>query len=145
MINIAHGLTVVLKLLWNRETNLKNKLLKINRTFYWQALNKVNLLNIKSKKEFFAGKILASKGNMKQTWKTINEAIGKRSKSTKIDSINDFGDNIVNKESIANQMNSFVCSIGIDFAKDIEAAPNPVQSRHYDMLKVFTKKPDPLL
>ena len=60
---------------------------------------------------------------MKERWKIINEAIGKRSKSTRIDSIKGFGENIVNRECIANQMNSFFCSIGKDLANDIEAAP----------------------
>ena len=64
---------------------------------YRQALSKVNSLNIKSKKELFAGKILASKGNMKESREIINEAIAKRSKSTKIDSIKDSDENIVNK------------------------------------------------
>ena len=39
---------------------------------------------------------------MKESWKAINEAIGKQSKYIKIDSIKDFDENIVNKESIAN-------------------------------------------
>ena len=59
---------------------------------------------------------------MKETWKTINEAIGKRSVSTRIDSIKDSGKSIVNKDCITNEMNSFFCSIGKDFARDIEAA-----------------------
>ena len=60
---------------------VKNKAIKckshIIMTAYRQARSKVTSLNTKSKKEFFEGKILASKGNMKGTWKTINEAIGK--------------------------------------------------------------------
>ena len=93
---------------------------------YQQARDKVNSFNIKSKKEFFARKVLASKGNMKESWKTINEATGKRSKSSKIDSIKDSDENVINKESITSRMNSFFCSVGKDFAKDMETTPNPL-------------------
>ena len=86
----------------------------------------------KSKKEFFVGKILASKRNMKETWKTVNEALGKWYKSTRIDSIKDSGKNIVNKECIANQVNSF-CSIVKDLTKDIETAPNPLLNGYFDI------------
>ena len=129
-----------LKTLMKQRDGLKNKVIKsksrIIMNAYRQARNKVNSLNTKLKREFFEGKILASKGNMKETWKTVNEAIGKRSKSTRIDSIKDSGGNIVNKEFIANQMNRFFCSIGKDLANDIEAAPNPLLNRldrHFDI------------
>ena len=70
---------------------------------------------------------------MKETWKTINEGIEKRFKSTRIDSLKDSGKNIVNKECIANLMNSFFCSMGKDLAKDIEAASSPFLNGHFDI------------
>ena len=120
----------ILKTLMKQRDKLKNKAIKskshIIMNGYRQARNKVSSLNTKSKKECFGGKILGSKGNMNETWKTINKAIGKRSKSARIDSIKDSGEIIVNKECIANQINSVFCSIGKDLVKDIEAAPNPL-------------------
>ena len=70
---------------------------------------------------------------MKETRKTINEAIGKRFKSTRIDKIKDTGANTVNTECIANQIDSFFCSLGKDLAKDIETAPNPFLNGHFDV------------
>ena len=52
---------------------------------YGQAQNKVNSLNIQLKKQYFSTKISECKGNMKVSWKTINELLNKRSKSCNID------------------------------------------------------------
>ena len=70
---------------------------------------------------------------MKETRKTINEAIGKRSKSARIVNIKDTVVNIVNTERIANQINSFFCSLGKDLAKDSEAALDPFLNGHFDI------------
>ena len=39
---------------------------------YRQLRNKVNTINIKLKKQYFSNKISACKGNVKDSWKTIN-------------------------------------------------------------------------
>ena len=44
---------------------------------YRQARNKVNSLNIQLKKQYFSTKISECKGNMKESWKTINELLKK--------------------------------------------------------------------
>ena len=89
-----------------------------------QARNKVNSLNIQLKKQYFSTKISECKGNMKESWKTINEPLNKRSKSCNIDCIKDSGNAIVNKKEISNTMNSFFCTIGEKLASIIDAAPN---------------------
>ena len=46
-------------------------------------------MNIKLKRQYFSNKISACKGNVKDSWKTINELLSRRSKSCNIDSLKD--------------------------------------------------------
>ena len=77
---------------------------------YRQVRNKVNALNIWSKKEYYNNKISACKGNVKKSWKTINELLNKRSKSNSIDSLAGSGSVNVPKEDIPDVMNSYFSS-----------------------------------
>ena len=52
---------------------------------YRQVRNRVNSLNKQLKKEYFTNKISSCKGNTKASWRTINELLNKRSKSSNID------------------------------------------------------------
>ena len=56
---------------------------------YRQVRNKVNTMNKQLKKQYYTNKISACKGNMKESWKTINEFLNKRSKSSNIDCLTD--------------------------------------------------------
>ena len=47
--------------------------------------NKVNTMHIKLEKQYFSIKISACKGNVKDSWKTINELLNRRSISCNID------------------------------------------------------------
>ena len=58
---------------------------------YRHVRNKVNALNTQQKKEYYNNKISACQGNMKESWKTINELLNKRSKSSNIDSLKESG------------------------------------------------------
>ena len=98
---------------------------------YRQARNKVNSLNIQLKKQYFSTKISECKGNMKESWKTINELLNKRSKSCNIDCIEDSGNAIVNRKEISNTMNNFFCTIGEKLACKTDATPNPLLSGDY--------------
>ena len=102
---------------------------------YRQVRNKVNSLNIQLKKEYYTNKISACEGNMKETWKTVNELRNKRSKSSNIDCLKDSGREIVHKNGISNAMNSFFCSIGQDLADKIDPVPNPLLSGDYEVNK----------
>ena len=53
---------------------------------YRQLRNKVNTMNVQLKKKYFSNKISACKGDVKGSWKTINELLNRRSKSCNIDS-----------------------------------------------------------
>ena len=92
---------------------------------YRQVRNKVNCLNTKLKKQYYANKIASCEGNMKNSWKTINELLNKRSKSTHIDCLKESGTEIVNKKDISNTMNDFFCSIGKDLPKKLILLLNP--------------------
>ena len=58
---------------------------------YRQVRNKVNVLNIQLKKQYYTNKISACQGNMKESWKAINEILNKRSKSSNIDCLKETG------------------------------------------------------
>ena len=56
---------------------------------YRQLRNKVNTMNVQLKKQYFSNKISACKGDVKGSWKTINELLNRRSKSCNIDFLKD--------------------------------------------------------
>ena len=84
-------------------------------------------------------RILSCKGNMKDTWRTINELCSKKSKSSNIDGLRETDAKIVQKNDIANTMNSFFCSIGQNLASKIDPVPNPILSGDYEVNKNHAK------
>ena len=102
---------------------------------YRHVRNKVNVLNIQLKKQYYTNKISACQGNMKESWKAINELLSKRSKSSNTDCLKESGSETVQKEDISNAMNSFFCSVGKDLADKIDTAPNPLLSGDYEINK----------
>ena len=50
----------------------KSKFLKDS---YRQVRNKVNSINIQLKKQYFTDNISACQGNMKESWKAVNELL----------------------------------------------------------------------
>ena len=93
---------------------------------YRHLRNKVNSLNTKLKRQYFATRVSKFKGNMKESWKTINLLFNKRSKSTNIDLLRDQNKTISNKGEISQSMNSFFCSIGKELASNIEDGHDPL-------------------
>ena len=73
---------------------------------YRQVRNKVNDPNIQLKKQYHTNKISACQGNMKESWKEINELLDKSSKSSNIDSLKESGSKTVHKKYIYNAINS---------------------------------------
>ena len=69
---------------------------------------------------------------MKETWKTINELLNKRSKSCNIDCIKLLGNAIINKKEISNTINYIFCTIGENLASKIETFPNPLLPGNFD-------------
>ena len=95
---------------------------------YRQTRNRVNSLNIQLKRPYVYAKISECKGNTKESWKTVNELLNKRSKSCNIDPLKDSEHTFVNKKAISNVMNTLFCTIGEKLASKIDAVPNPLLS-----------------
>ena len=102
---------------------------------YRQIRNKVNTLNFQLKKQHYTNRIAACKGNIKESWKTMNELLNKRSKSSSIDCLKESGTETRNKKDVSNAMNNFFCTIGRDLADKIQPAANPLLSGEYEINK----------
>ncbi len=100
---------------------------------YKQVRNKVNYMNTRQKKQYFSNKISACEGNMKDSWKAINELLQKRSKSSNIDCLIESGNETVRKTEISETMNSFFCSVGKELADKIDPVPNPLLTGDYNI------------
>ena len=98
---------------------------------YKQVRNNVNNLNKKLKKEYFSKKIAHNKGYLKETWKTINSLLNKRSKTTNIESLKEDDKYAVDNAEIAQSMNKFFCSVGEKLSDDIPQQPNPLLCNEY--------------
>ena len=83
---------------------VKNKS-SIHMNSYKHVRNEVNNLGKKLKREYFTRKIALHKGNLKQTWKTINLSLNKRSKPTNVSCLDVEGHNVTDNNEIAQWMN----------------------------------------
>ena len=123
-----------------KSINNKNKLYKqyINsptiekRQKFKTYKNKLNMLIRKAKRKYFFKKFERSKNDMKQTWNTINNILGRGKKQTCQNKFkDDHGNVFTSPEDIANQFNDFFVNVGPKFASDI---PN-TQTKYYDYLR----------
>ncbi len=72
--------------------------------------NKLNMLIRKAKRKYFFRKFEHSKNNMKQTWNTINNILGRGKQQTCQNKFKDDHGNIFsNPEDVSNQFNDFFC------------------------------------
>ena len=65
---------------------------------------------------------------MKETWKTINQMINKRSKTTHISSLENGDKDITDSQQIADAMNQYFCNIGEKSSSKIPTRRNPLLS-----------------
>ena len=100
---------------------------------YRLVRNKVNYRNIQFKKQYFSDKISACQGNMKESWKTVNELLSKRSKSCNIKCLKEAGTETVHKKGTSDAMKNFFCSIGKELADKIDSVPNPLLTGEYEV------------
>ena len=100
---------------------------------YGHVRNKVNKLNNELKRQYFSEKIILHQGNIRESWKLINQVLKKRSKSTNNNNFCTSDGVIVNKQKIADTMNGYFCSVRKYLAEKIEYAPNPLLSVDYNM------------
>ena len=87
---------------------------------------KANSLDRSLKTRYFTNKIRSCEGNIKETWKTMNQVINKRSKTTNIKALKEGDETITNTKCIADTMNSLFCNVGKRLAEKISAKPNPL-------------------
>ena len=81
-------------------------------TAYRHVRNVVNKQNKTLKRQYFTEKIRRCEGDMKETWKTINQLVNKRSKTTNVSSLQDDNKILTSSDEIAESMNQYFCNIG---------------------------------
>ena len=82
--------------------------------------NKLNMLIRKSKRSHFFTKFELAKIDTKQTWRTINNVIGKGQKQSSYSKFKDECDNVfTNPQDISNKFNEFFVNIGPELASNI--------------------------
>ena len=102
---------------------------------YRKICNKVNARNAQLKKQHYSNRVYASNGNMKESWKAINELLKKRSKSSNFDCLKESGTELRNKKDVSNAMNNFFCTISRNLADKIQPAANTLLSGEYEFNK----------
>lgn len=95
--------------------------LKADWMVYKQTRNKVNLEIRKAKKDYYSKRIAGQKHNPKDSWKTINNLLGRQNKPTKVNQLSMNGNNLTSSEDIAEGFNDFFSNIGPDLASKIDA------------------------
>ena len=98
---------------------------------YRHARNRVNNLNKNLKREYISKKIALEKGNLTETWKTLNLLLNKISKTTNVEYLNVNGEVIIENSDIAMSMNEFFCSVGRNLSVKIPQQPNPLLFGEY--------------
>ena len=128
-------LTKEFKALARTRDKLKSLAIKNNSSIlmasYLHVRNRVNNLNKSLKREYFSKKIALEKVNHKETWKTLNLLLNKRSKTTNVGSLNVDGEVISENSLIGRSMNEFFCSVGSNLSVKIPLQPNPPLSGEY--------------
>ena len=84
---------------------------EILMTAYRHVRNVVNKQNKTLKRQYFTEKIRRCEGDMKETWKTINQLVNKRSKTTNVSSLQDDNKILTSSDEIAESMNQYFCNI----------------------------------
>ena len=85
------------------------------------------------KRQHCTNRISASKGTMKESWKTINKLLIKRSKSTSIVCLKESWTETRDKTDASNAMNNFFSTIGRDLVDKMQPAANPLLSGEYEV------------
>ena len=83
---------------------------------HWQICDKVSATEIKPTKHYYTNNIYIS-GNKKESWKAINELFNKRSQSSNIDCIKEYGSVTVHQKDASIAMNNFFWSVDKDLAE----------------------------
>ena len=91
------------------------------------------------KREFFTQKISSYAGDVKGSWKVINQVLNKKSKTTHVSSLNVDGKTILDNAAIAESMHDFFCDISKKLSDKIPATLNPLLANEYSVNKENSK------
>ena len=115
--------------------NLKTRAVKSNSKLlmesYEQIQNSLNNFNVQLKREHFSDKITQFQGDLKKTWKTINQVINKKSNTTVVPNLSVDGQTIGGNKAIASSINEYFCSLGNKLSEKIPIKANPLLSGEY--------------
>ena len=84
--------------------------------------NEINSMRMKKKTEYFSKKLQENRGDVKGTWRVLNMALGKKSKTTTFNSIKDKGKEITDPQEIANALNEHFCSTAKRIQNEAESS-----------------------
>ena len=105
-------LTKEFKLMCRSRDRLKKSVVSHKSDILMQAnklmRNRVNKLNLNLKRKFFTNKSASYGGDLKNTWKTINQVLTRKSMTTHIASLEVEGKTVSGDTAIAESMNNFL-------------------------------------
>ena len=109
--------------MFNRDS-LKKKAMLTNNPETWLAYRRQrNIVSSeikKVKKQYFQSEINTNRGNSKETWKILNDAMGKKSENTEINKISTGSDqDLTESVDIANYFNAHFVEIGPKLASNV--------------------------
>ena len=99
--------------------------------------NKIENLNMKLKKDYFSNKIASFTRNRKESWKTINQPLNRKSERY-INNVKVEGRDIKHPLKIAQAMNDYFCSVGKNLCDKIEPQPNLLLSNENTIVEHAT-------
>ena len=114
---------------------LKTRAVKSNSKLlmgaYKQIRNRLNNLNTQLKREYFSEQITQFQGDLKKTWKTINQVISKKSNTTIVPNLTVDGQTIRSNKAIASSMNEYFAALGTNLVRKFQKKAKPLLSGEY--------------
>ena len=93
-----------------------------NKLIYKRYRNKLNNIMRASKRTYLTNLIMRNKSNLRKTWKTVNEILGRHNTSKLPNAIEVLGNKIEDEKGIANEFNKYFSNIGSSIGKNVEAS-----------------------
>ena len=87
---------------------------------YKKLRNIVDIEHANAKKDYFAHKLSQTNHDIKETWKILNSALGRRSKTTTIQRLRVNGSDLTEPDKISQQFSKYFCNIASDILKESE-------------------------
>lgn len=131
--------------------SLKKKAMLANNPEIWLAYrrqrNVVSSEIKKVKKQYFQSEINANRGNPKETWKILNDAMGRKFENTEINKLStSLGQDMTESVDIANYFNSHFVEIGPKLASNVPTIsgrkPDDFMTKvasKFNFQKIYTK------